>query len=422
MSLPATLKCLDLKSWRVFTNEETHTHLESMVEHANPEKGRIHYRSILATRRTFSPVDVYCYLKARFGKPNGFQTLLATDSSDNLIHWDYNLKVADEDVYITGTYREIHFMLSETLADRDWLLLFRAIKTDFGRVGKEKSAVLRSLEKWVIFPNKYIAVTDVCADLHSKVMENKGLLRPGALDSPWTDEKNQEQTDRFQETVRRVSDLYQHSLELALITPVMAEAFLNMMILILCRKEVRDNVRQFDAFLRSQIDSKIFDLPYKCRGFITRIDPNAETYKNFKRVMDKRNHAIHGNIEPERERIEIVYFEGKRPLFEESGDHLAKRLEAPLRRYSPEEIIKDYEHTHLFLQSLGDCLDSKLRTEFWQVMEDPYPGYDLSRKIVGALLPVRTVGFHGQGIRYDDELIPDPSSESSSHNHGFQGA
>ena len=90
-----------------------------------------------------------------------------------------------------------------------------------------------------------------------------------------------------------------------------------MAILILCKKEIRDNKRQFEAFIRSQIDAKIFDLSYKCQGFTRKIDHNGSSYKNFKRVMDKRNHVIHGNIDPEREQTEIVYFEGKRPLFRE---------------------------------------------------------------------------------------------------------
>jgi hypothetical protein len=403
---------MDIQSWRVFTREEMREYLQSTVQQAKTAEGHSHYKSILAARRTFSPVDIYCYLKARFGKPNGFQTFLARDSSDNWIHWDYNLKVAGEDVYISGTYREVHFMLSETLADRDWFSFFKAIKTDFGRVGKDKSAVQHSLEKWIIFPNKYIAMTEVCADLHSKVVEDKKLLIPDAFEFPWKDEIDQQQAHHFQEMARRISDLYQNSLKLALITPVMAEAFLNMVILILCRKEIRDNERQLDAFLRSQIDAKIFDLPYKCRGFVNKIDANAETYKNFKRVMDKRNHAIHGNVEPERERIEVVYFEGKRPLFEEPGDHVAKKLEAPFRQYSPEQILKEYEDTHAFLQYLGECLEPSLRAEFWQLMEDPYPSYNVSQKMVGALLPVRTVVAHGQGMRYDDDLKLDETSEN----------
>jgi hypothetical protein len=398
-----TFKCMDVPSWRVFTKEEMRTYLKDTLKPSGSKDRASHYKSILAVRRAFSPVDMYCYLKARFGKPNGFQTFLAKDTSDNWIHWDFNLKVQGEDVCISGTYREIHFMLSEKLSDCDWPMLFEKIKADFGRLGKEKAAILRSLEKWLIFPNKYIAVSNVCSDLHSNVLKDMKILSPDALDLPSSYEKDS-QAHRYRRLIRQMSDLYRNSLELSLITPVLAEAFINMAILILCRKEVRNNTRQFDAFLRSQIDAKIFDLPYKCRGFVKRIDPDAPAYKKFKRVMDKRNHAIHGNIDPEREQIEVVYFEGKRPLFKEPGDHIAKRLEAPLRQHSPEQIVKDYEDTHLFLNSLGDCLEPNIREQFWQLMEDPYPGYDSARQIVGALLPIATTIGHLQGVRYDDEL------------------
>ena len=40
-------------------------------------------------------------------------------------------------------------------------------------------------------------------------------------------------------------------------------------------------------------------------------------------------------------------------------------------------------------------------------MEDPYPGYDASRQIVGALLATTTAIGHVQGVRYDDELTGD---------------
>jgi hypothetical protein len=347
---------------------------------------------------------MYCYLKARFGEPNGFQTVLRRDSSDNWIHWDFNLTVGGEDVYISGTYREFHIMLSEHLPDQDWPVLLQKIKADFGRVGLEKAAVLRSLEKWVIFPNKFVAIANVCADLHGEIVREIKTFLPKEFPRLSSEAMDRKQTKRYRRLAVRMSDLYRNCLELSLITPVLAEAFLNMAILILCKKEVRENARQFDAFLRSQIDAKIFDLPYKCQGFVKRIDPDSPTFKNFKRVMDKRNHAIHGNIDPEREQIEVIYFEGKRPLFKEPGDHIAKRFEAQVRQYKPETMVKDYEDIHEFLVYLADCLEPRLRKEFWQLMEDPYPGYDASRKITGALLPEATVVGHLEGVRYDDEL------------------
>jgi hypothetical protein len=119
---------MDVPSWLVFTKEETRTYLKDTLKPSGSKDRVSHYRSILAVRRTFSPVDMYCYLKARFGRPNGFQTFLAKDTSDNWIHGDFNLKVQGEDVCISGAYREIHFMLSEKLSDCDWPMLFEKIK------------------------------------------------------------------------------------------------------------------------------------------------------------------------------------------------------------------------------------------------------------------------------------------------------
>ena len=136
----------------------------------------------------------------------------------------------------------------------------------------------------------------------------------------------------------------QACLELSLLTPIMAEAFINMTILMLCKPEIRGNNRQFEVFIRSQIDAKIFDLPYKCTGFLSGIDPASPAFVNFKRVIDKRNHEIHGNIDPEREKIEIVYFDNKRPLFDSKPATISasssNRSKGRLSRMSPSVITR----------------------------------------------------------------------------------
>jgi hypothetical protein len=203
---------------------------------------------------------------------------------------------------------------------------------------------------------------------------------------------------------QRSANLYKACLELSLVTPIIAEAFINMLILILCKKEVRNNPRQFEAFIRAQIDTKIFDLPYKCEKFLSPINQSSELFKRFKRVMDKRNHAIHGNIDPKKEQIETLYFEGNVPLFIQSGDHIGKFFEALERQHDPEAVVKDYEDTHAFLLEVVACLEPEIVGAVWQIMEDSYPGYDLGRKITGVLLPEHVMASYMPGIRYDDEL------------------
>jgi hypothetical protein len=90
---------------------------------------------MLIVRSRLKPVDIYCYLKARFGEPNGFQNFLRRDDSDNWIHWDYSLKAGKVDVYFAGTSREIHMMVGEPLTDLQWRDLIVGIRTDYARIG-----------------------------------------------------------------------------------------------------------------------------------------------------------------------------------------------------------------------------------------------------------------------------------------------
>jgi hypothetical protein len=414
------VKCVDVQSWRASTNQEI---LQSIKEIKARVAEEIKARSkdnkkrkkssardwrgsyVLAVRQQLSPVDVYCYLKARFGEPKGLQNFLRTNDSGNWIHWEFDLKADDQNVHVLGTSRETHFMVSENLTDENWRDLILGIKADYKRVAKEKSVFLKSLEHWVTFSNKFFEVANICADLHGEILDNIGGFQVYKPPSCKTKREYHESHRILEKLSERASKLYRHCLELSLLTPVLAEAFINMLILILCKQDVRDNKRQFDEFIRADIDVKLFDLHLKCKDFARPIDHNSEKFKNFKKVMDKRNHAIHGNCDPEREKIEEVYFEGTRPLFKESGDIFGKYFEALERQYQPDAVIKDYENTYAFLLEIMACLNPISVRRVWRIMEDRHPGYDTGRKTVGTIFSdIRMKGLLLPGVRYDDEL------------------
>jgi hypothetical protein len=123
-----------VETWRASTRTEIAEFLEASKK-PNERK-----RDSLAVRTKLRPVDVYAYLRARFGDPNGFKNFLRKDDSDNLVHWDFQLKAGDEDVYICGHLREVHLIVSDKMNDDDWKELINAIKADFGRVAKDRKS------------------------------------------------------------------------------------------------------------------------------------------------------------------------------------------------------------------------------------------------------------------------------------------
>lgn len=91
-------------------------------------------------------------LKPRFGQPNGFQNFRRKDDSDTSCT-GFSAK--------RGECRRLHLRPSPRssfdcrgeLTDQE--RGSGAIKADFSRVAKEKSAIFKSFEEYILFQNKY---------------------------------------------------------------------------------------------------------------------------------------------------------------------------------------------------------------------------------------------------------------------------
>jgi hypothetical protein len=305
--------CLDIKKWRASTPAE-------VLAYFDPEGSEHRGSRQTLVIRSLKPVDVYSYLKARFGEPNGFQNALRRDDSDNWIHWDFNIKADQEDIYFAGMSREIHISTSEQLTDEEWKALIVAIRYDFQRMASEKSRVFRSFEKFAVFQNKFVSLADLCADLHAAILDAPPDRRP----PPITDGEGgiQKYKDAMELRTHRAAQLYGNCLKLRLLTPIMAEAFINMVILTFCKSTIRDDPIAYMSFLRASVPNRIALLSDNCVGFDRPIDKSTQAYANFMRVVNKRNFILHGNVNPVREQIEVVYFDSRRPLFVSPGDHM----------------------------------------------------------------------------------------------------
>jgi hypothetical protein len=73
----------ELKSWQLCSIEESFSNLKS----------KDLQNSMFIVGNQISQLDLFCYLHARFGIPNGIQMALKKQGdTDNLVHWHYALK------------------------------------------------------------------------------------------------------------------------------------------------------------------------------------------------------------------------------------------------------------------------------------------------------------------------------------------
>jgi hypothetical protein len=117
-SITTRSEILDLETWRALTKREIGEFLDKLAARVTEtregrEKGRRIRRSKgrgagLIIRTHLTQLDLFCYLKARFGEPNGFQNFLRKDDSDNYIHWEYQIRAGTVDIDFMGSDRQIH--------------------------------------------------------------------------------------------------------------------------------------------------------------------------------------------------------------------------------------------------------------------------------------------------------------------------
>ena len=137
---------------------------------------------IFEVKNQLSPADLYCYLHARFGPPNGFQNFLRTDDSDNLIHWHWTLGHDDGLFDVQGTNFRTLFIASGLRQPRSHRVddLVVALKSDFANHGQGMSRCRKALESWVEFVSPYQRLRRSVEQL----MEELEQLKPDEVHEP----------------------------------------------------------------------------------------------------------------------------------------------------------------------------------------------------------------------------------------------
>ena len=88
------------------------------------------------------PANLYCYLQARFGNPNGLQNIFRKDDSDNLIHWEWALAHKNGLILIMGMNMrsEVHLVGDWDFKNYSKEQFVEYIKRDFATYGKQMAA------------------------------------------------------------------------------------------------------------------------------------------------------------------------------------------------------------------------------------------------------------------------------------------
>ena len=345
------------------------------------------------------PLDLYCYLHAKYGAPNGLQNLFRSDDSDNLIHWEWALASHDGVILIQGhNFRsEIHLMGDFRGKGFELEQMIAQFKSDFSTHGKKMKEVRMGLEKWTQFVNPYKRIGSA-VEQHFKKLNALNLVpSTDKIPQPTTEEEFAE----YHQQWTQAAEKYDYAIGLAFgirsMLPVLAESFVNLLLFVLGKPEIKGNRRLFQDTVRRPIDIRVQTLHLNCNHFAKPVDYTSEPCKAFHSLMNERNDMLHGNVDPNKLSFGQVFFSGKVPIFATYESFWDKSIGISVQSTRMEALNTDYQTVETFVAYLLSCLDPRVREDVAQIAAKSQLGFNNATNRIGILFPDHLVDFRAFG-------------------------
>lgn len=399
---------LDLAAWKAAGPED---HLAQLAKLKLREKAGFSPNQWINDGR-LSPVQFYCYLKARFGRPTGSAMLFRSPSTDNFIQWNFAVVSHGFFIDIMGTrsQTEIRPFLRSDISTEEWDAFVDTLLSDMKHRREEIAAVHRTLEKWVLFVNPYRRLRDIAALLEEKAtgIDLKEPVPPPTIAPRAAVEAYLESRQAY---VKALVEAQATGLSLRMVVPVLMESFVNLLIFALAKKEIRADERLYENLLRTPVDVRAKSLSLNCEGFAGPIDGASPQFRAFHTIMNARNDLLHGNIDPTKLMFDEAFFDERViPLFKDEVSLFHRLIRSSTRHVELSAGLADLASAHAFIEYLLGKLEPGLRKFIEALMANSYPGWRKDEKRAGILFddtlwdvfpvsdpPPAPAGFDAQG-------------------------
>lgn len=341
------------------------------------------------------PLDLYCYLHAKYGKPNGLQNFFRSDDSDNLIQWEWTLAGEFGLTSIQGhNFRsEVHLNGDFEGKGLTFEMFIEQIKSDIVNYGKQISELRKDLEKWTQFVNPYHRIA-LAVQQHMNKLDDLSIdPAKDRVPQPTSAEEMNDFADKWTAVTEKYSYALGLSFGLRSMLPVLAESFINLALFLLCKPEIKANDRLFQNTLRQPIDIRVQSLHLNCIGFKDIVDYSSIVCKKFHTLMNERNDLLHGNLEVNKLSIGDVFFNGTVPLFIEYEDFWDKSIGVSMNSIKFDSIKSDRQVVDDFIQYVLSNMNSQISKQLENIMGKGQLGFNKKTGRVGVLFPEHLADF-----------------------------
>ncbi len=143
---------------------------------------------IIRNNHRIKQIDLYCFLRFKYGQPNGFQSFIRANDSDNFIQWHYSFKYKKVYIDILGSIRFLEFhVFANNKADFENInedTIINELQNEISKNVKGILSIKNNIEHWDLFSNTYSRINNSLKYFYSKYSE-VNPEKPIEIDKPF---------------------------------------------------------------------------------------------------------------------------------------------------------------------------------------------------------------------------------------------
>ena len=342
--------------------------------------------------KKISPLSLYELLKVKFGVANGVSMILKSPTTENLIHWHYTLLSGNIKIHFLGKSSGVEVIVKSEkkvkIIKNDWEVLISNLNLSYSKYGKQMKKIRSDFQKYTLFINPFTRLKETLKSLVNE-LNSIDLTEVKKINQfTATEEQTKKYYEKLNQWIKNIERSVALGTTIRMLSPVLAESFINLLILVLSKKEFKKDKRLYENLIRQQIDIRVKTLHLNCNGFSKPVLDSDSAFKNFHSLMNNRNDFLHGNIDPTRLMFEDVYFDFNNiPLFKKDEGIIRKTMNNYLNNVEPEKANNDYETAKIFIDFVLKHLEEDIRKYIEHLLITRMPGYNNKTKKIGILFP-----------------------------------
>lgn len=251
---------------------------------------------------------------------------------------------------------------------------------------------VQTLEDWDILVNPYRLLRDAITQLKSDLDDLALNPEEEKLENPFDFTSN-----NFKDKWTEIMSKYNRGIGLAMalrtMTPILAESFVNFILFMLCRSDIKQNERLYTSAVRSNIDVRVQSLHINCVGFNKAVDWKSPECSRYNSIVNERNDMLHGNIAVDKLKFSEIYFLGKVPVFKKYEGVWQQSIGVSINASGLDKVISDLEAVDEFIEYVLSCLNQDIRRQIEIIINRRDIGINKKNNRLGALLPEHITDF-----------------------------